>query len=248
MNASSAQLEAIWHDVECGAYRADLPVWDELASAADGPVLELGAGTGRVALELAAAGAEVVALDSSQALLDQLRDRAAERRLVIETVCLDARHLDRLEGRFAAILAPMQFIHLLGGTAGREAMLSGAAGLLSPDGTLAAAVLAADARPVAPTPGAPMLPDVLELDGWVYSSQPLEIAAVGDALEIRRLRQRVSPDGELTEESDSVHLDPLSPDRLEAEAAGAGLRARDRIGIPETDDHVGSTICVLEAG
>ena len=25
---------AIWHDVECGAYAADLPLWEELADAA----------------------------------------------------------------------------------------------------------------------------------------------------------------------------------------------------------------------
>ena len=50
----------IWHDVECGAYEADLPLWRELAS---GRVLDVGAGTGRVALDLARAGHPVTALD-----------------------------------------------------------------------------------------------------------------------------------------------------------------------------------------
>ena len=53
----------VWHDVECGRYAADLPVWRELAAAAGGPVLDVGAGTGRVALDLARHGARVVALD-----------------------------------------------------------------------------------------------------------------------------------------------------------------------------------------
>ena len=45
MSAGAASQEAIWHDVECGGYAADLAVWAELASAAaGGPVLDLGAG------------------------------------------------------------------------------------------------------------------------------------------------------------------------------------------------------------
>ncbi len=43
-----------------------------LALAGGGPVLELGVGTGRLALPLAAAGLEVWGLDSSQAMLDRL--------------------------------------------------------------------------------------------------------------------------------------------------------------------------------
>ena len=44
--------EAIWLEVECGAYAADLALWSELAREAAGPVLELGCGTGRVAVHL----------------------------------------------------------------------------------------------------------------------------------------------------------------------------------------------------
>ena len=47
---------AVWHEVECGGYAADLPVWERLADAAGGAVLELGCGTGRVALRLASRG------------------------------------------------------------------------------------------------------------------------------------------------------------------------------------------------
>ena len=31
----------VWHDVECGGYRADLPLWRELAAAEAGPVLDV---------------------------------------------------------------------------------------------------------------------------------------------------------------------------------------------------------------
>ena len=50
----------IWHDLECGGYRADLPLWRELAEHEGSPVLDVGAGTGRVALDLARRGHEVV--------------------------------------------------------------------------------------------------------------------------------------------------------------------------------------------
>ncbi len=30
---------SIWQEVEFGSYEADLPLWEELASACDGPVL-----------------------------------------------------------------------------------------------------------------------------------------------------------------------------------------------------------------
>ena len=55
--------DVLWHDIECGSYDLDLPLWRELADREGSPVLDVGAGTGRVALDLARRGHEVVALD-----------------------------------------------------------------------------------------------------------------------------------------------------------------------------------------
>jgi len=52
---SPAQRAVVWHDLECGGYRVDLQAWLELAERAGGPVLDVGAGTGRVSLALARA-------------------------------------------------------------------------------------------------------------------------------------------------------------------------------------------------
>jgi SAM-dependent methyltransferase len=237
-------IEATWHDVECGAYAADLPDWASLAREAAGPVLELGCGTGRVALALAAAGFEVTAVDTSPALLASLRSRAAAEGLEIETVIGDARELS-LERSFALVAAPMQLAHLMGGSAGRERLLRRGAEHLAAGGAFALAILADGA--LAAAPASPPLPDVLERDGYVYSSLPVEIRDLGGALEVRRLRQLVSPGGELREEIDVVRLDLLTAAQLEAEAAAAGLTARERIEVAPTADHVGSTIVVLEA-
>jgi len=103
----------IWHDVENGGYGADLPLWRELARAAAGPILDLGAGTGRVTLDLAAAGHDVTALDTDPVLLVELAGRAQARGLDVRCITGDARALDQA-GRFSLVLAPMQFLQIMG--------------------------------------------------------------------------------------------------------------------------------------
>src|SRR4249920_7709 len=115
-------LDALWHDLECGGYDEDLPLWRALAGEAGGPVLDVGAGTGRVTLDLAGAGAPVVALDAEGPLLEALAHRATG--LPVETVVGDARELALGDRRFALVLVPMQTIQLLGGPRGRAAFLS----------------------------------------------------------------------------------------------------------------------------
>jgi SAM-dependent methyltransferase len=245
MSAPSVDmLEATWHDVECGAYTADLADWTRLAREAAGPVLELGCGTGRVALALAARGCEVTAVDNSPALVAALRARARADGLEVECVLADVRELS-LGRSFALVAAPMQLVHLMGGPRGRERLLRRGTEHLAAGGVFALAVLAEDALAARPAP--PPLPDVLERDGYVYSSLPIEVRDAGAAIDVRRLRQLVSPSGELREETDSVRLDLLPAAQLEAEAGAVGLVPRERIEVSPTSDHVGSTIVVLEA-
>ena len=121
--APPVPVAVTWHDAECGGYAGDLPLWRELAEASGGPVLDLGAGSGRVALDLAERGCEVVAVDSERQLLDALGARAAERGLAIETVTADVREL-ALGRAFPLVLAPMQLLHMLGGAANRSRALA----------------------------------------------------------------------------------------------------------------------------
>ncbi len=242
---TAAGSEAIWHQVENGAYTVDLALWAGLAHEAAGPVLDLGAGTGRVSLHLARAGAEVTALDRDSELLAELQRGAEAEDLAIVIEVGDARDF-ALEQAFAAILAPMQLAHLLGGPRGRARMLARAAAHLAPGGVVAVALLSHPQLP--PAGGPPILPDVREVDGWVHSSQPIDVREVETGLELVRLRQLVSPSGELSEELSRVVLDLVDAERFEAEAAAAGLMSRERLSVEPTADHVGSTICVLEAG
>ena len=157
--------QVVWHDVECGDYRADLELWRELAAGRDGPILELGCGTGRVTLDLAAHGHEVTGLDSDPALVRALSARARERGLDVRAHVGDARSF-ALERRFALVLAPMQVIQLLGGPSGRRAALAAVRRHLRPRGLFAPAL----ADPFGGLPAAeilPPLPDMREREGWL---------------------------------------------------------------------------------
>jgi SAM-dependent methyltransferase len=232
----------IWHDVECGGYRADLPLWRDLAEASPGPVLELGAGTGRVALDLAARGYEVTALDSDPALLEELGRRAGMLEVDVRLVRADARSLAPFAA-FGLVLAPMQLVQIIGGRSARAELLGGVAALLCPGGRFAAA-LADLAEALASGHAAPPVPDVAEREGWVYSSLPLDVRHDAGGVAVERLRQTVSPSGELTDERHTQLLDQVTPDTLEAEARAHGMQAEGRLTIGETAEHVGSTVVV----
>ena len=240
----SSEPEVIWHDVECGGYAADLAAWRGLAEEAAGPILEFGCGTGRVCLDLARAGHDVTGVDRSPALVAELRRRAAAAKLDLAAEVADVRRLE-LARDFSLVLAPMQLAHLFG-AGGRESMLHGAATHLRAGGRVAVALLAPDALDGGAGVARP-LPDVREVDGWVYSSQPLDVRATVDGIEVRRLRQTVSPAGALTEDIDVTRLVVLGVDELESEARAAGLALSETMAVEETSDHVGSQIAILEA-
>jgi SAM-dependent methyltransferase len=233
----------IWHDVECGAYDGDLALWRELAGEADGPILDLGCGTGRVALDLARHGHPIHGLDLDPELIAAFNARAAEADLPTTATTGDAREFD-LEEKFAIVLAPMQLIQVLAGAEERRALLRCAREHLSPGGSVAVAIV--DGFPDELTEEAlPHLPDVREVDGWIYSSLPLDAALDGGSIVVRRLRQTVSPAGELSDELDEIPLQLVGADTIEAEARDAGLEPVGRREIAPTDSHVGSVVVLL---
>lgn len=234
----------IWHDVECGSYAEDLGLWRALAAEAAGPVLDVGAGTGRVALDLAGQGIDVTALDSDPALLAALAERAAAASLTVPTVAADAREFAIPGARFALVAVPMQTIQLLGGPDGRAAFLRAARAHLADDGRIAVALADALDAFEAELDGLPE-PDVATVDGITYTSLPLAVVDEGDHAAIHRLRQR--SDG-APEEHDVIRLARVSPADLAEEAAPLGLIAEEARRIPATDVYVGSTVVILRAG
>ena len=209
---SAAEAAVIWHDVENGGYDADLQLWRELATRVGGRILDLGAGTGRVALDLAAAGHDVTALDADAVLLDELTRRARERGLEVARLHSDARSIGSI-GSYSLVIAPMQFLQIMGGPAGRAKLLASVAGCLAPGGTFATAIADLD-EAVAAEDASPPVPDVGQSGDWIYSSLPLDVRPEPGGVAVEWLRQVVSPAGTLTEERHTQMLDSL--DRLEA--------------------------------
>jgi SAM-dependent methyltransferase len=233
--------DVIWHDVECGAYDLDLPLWRELADREGSPVLDVGAGTGRVTLDLARRGHEVVALDRDPALLAALRARAGD--LPVTTATADAREID-LGRRFPLVIAPMQTLQLLGGREGRARFLARIREHLAPGGLLAAAL--ADALDTFDEEhDQPPVPDMIDVDGVVYASRPVAVRDLGDRAAIDRVREIVARDGTRTVSEDVIELDRVDADELTDEAEAFGLRAEAPRRVPQTLEYVGSTVAML---
>jgi SAM-dependent methyltransferase len=231
--------DVIWHDVECGRYAADLPLWHELAKEAPEGVLDVGAGTGRVALQLAEAGHQVTALDLDPALLASLRERAADAKVEIATLTADANDFT-LPRPVGLVAVPMQTIQLLPDRAG---FFAAAKRAVVPGGRVAVAI----ATELEPYDGAPPLPtpDLGEVGGWTYLSQPIAIRVHEDHVLIERIRQMLGPDGERETFDDVIRLQIVTPGGLAEEAAEHGLEAEELRHIPETPEHVASQVVVF---
>ena len=88
--------------------RRDVAFWQRLAAAQDGPVLELGCGTGRIAIPVARAGVRIVGIDRSDEMLARARARIKRTRLGgrLSLVRGDIRALPfRSRVKFSAVLA-----------------------------------------------------------------------------------------------------------------------------------------------
>jgi len=252
---AEALARVIWHDLECGGYRADLPLWRELAVRCGDPVLDIGAGSGRVALDLARSGHRVTALDLDAALLGALAQRGAG--LAVETAHADARSFALERRDFALCLAPMQTIHLLGGPDGRLAFLRRAREHVRPGGVIACAILGElepfDCSAGGDGPAA----ERAHVGGRLYLSRATRVSELPGEVVIERERRVLRDDpppprpahgGESEApppERDIVVLDRLSAATLEHEAAAAGLRVLPRGEVPTTSDYVGSVVVML---
>jgi SAM-dependent methyltransferase len=242
MSAATFSPLVVWHDVECGRYTADLPLWRELAAAERGPVLDVGAGTGRVALALARAGHSVTALDREPELLDALRARAAG--VSVDTVVADAAGFT-LPRRFGLVIVPMQTIQLL---PERRGFLGSAHRALERGGLLAVAITAALEGFAELDDDLLPQPDVGAVEGWRFASQPTAVRALPAATRIERLRRCFAPDGSVVSEvDDAIELAHVDVQRLEAEGRAAGFVPEPARHVAATAEHVGAEVVLLRA-
>lgn len=89
---------------------ADIPFYFDYAKKQNGEILELGCGTGRVALQLAAKGFAVTGLDLSQQMLEVFGEKLAKQRSLAEKITLVHSNMANfgLDKKFGMIIAPFR--------------------------------------------------------------------------------------------------------------------------------------------
>jgi len=143
-----------WYDAWADRYErwstgsggADVPFYVGLAAEADGPLVELAVGTGRVAIPVArATGRRVVGVDSSRAMLEQARAHAQEEGVELDLREGDVRELE-LDEPAALIYCPGRSLLHLPTWADRRRCFERVAASLRPGGRFAWNAFAFDHR------------------------------------------------------------------------------------------------------
>jgi SAM-dependent methyltransferase len=248
-----------WHELECGGYEADLALWRKLAGPRPQRVLEVGAGAGRVSLDLARAGHVVTALDHDRALLSAIERRRGE--AAVQTAHSDARSFSLRGPKFGLCVVPMHTIQLLRDSEERGAFLRCARQHLRRGGLLACAILTAvepfDCRDGGLGPEA----DSANANGLLYISRPVRVEVCHEKIVIERERRilRLPKDSgggravyekqmvELVRERNQALLAQLGCAQLEREGQACGFRVEPASAIGRTDEHVGSAVVMLRA-
>lgn len=111
----------------------DVAFYVELAKESGGPVLELGVGTGRIAIPTAAAGIEVVGIDTSPGMLEVAREAAELAGVGIDLRVGDLRK-PGVRGRFPLVTSPFRAMLHMETDADRREALRAARKLVAPGG------------------------------------------------------------------------------------------------------------------
>jgi SAM-dependent methyltransferase len=158
----------------------DVAFYVEEAVRSGGPVLELGVGTGRIAVPVAAAGIEVVGVDTSAGMLEVARERAE-----LAGVELDLRRGDMrdppVDGAFPLVAIPFRSLLHMETDADRREALRAVARHLAPAGRLIFDVFTPGAEDIADTHGRWLErePGIWERADWNEGSRTLILRVRG---------------------------------------------------------------------
>jgi ubiquinone/menaquinone biosynthesis C-methylase UbiE len=240
-------------------YDLDVPLEDPaidwfrgLARMTGGPILELGVGSGRVAVPIAKDGHEIVGIDRSAAMLKRAEQQARRSRVTVRLVEADMRSFS-LDRAFALITIPANTFLMLSAE-DRWACLARCREHLTPTGRLAVDVFQPDPNTIAGLDGAVredwrrIDPDTKRtvvkfsstrgnVDGvtlhWWFDEE-LEDGAVRRIAREARMSYLYRREGELLFSAAGFELDSLHGDYTGAEVTAASpkllfvLRRRER--------------------
>jgi len=210
----------------------DVAFYRTLAEEADGAVLEIGCGTGRLTIPMARTGAAVWGVDSSAAMLARLAERLDREpdgvRGRITTVHGDAVGLEMgawRPGGFALVVLPFNLLMLQPGAGTAERLLAAAAAALAPGGRLALDVM----NPLMLSAGAERsgIPSPPLIDPWTGASY-LKITLAGPVDEDGEQRvhgwyEALGTDGRIDRTDFAFRWRMIPRPRLESLLAAAGL-------------------------
>ncbi len=203
--------------------------------AGGGPVLELGVGTGRLAVPLAAAGLDVHGVDTSAAMLDRLRrnDPTGSVRAVAGDMVDDLP-----SGPFAVVLVAYNTLFNLRSAQRQQACFAAVAERLTPQGAFVVEAF---------------VPERAEATRSAVSVRSLDARSVVLSVSVDHPQEQTA-EGQFIEisEGGGVRMRPWSirwstPLELDAMAAAVGLRLRERWGSFDTeryDDDSGRHVSV----
>jgi SAM-dependent methyltransferase len=173
----------------------DVAFYLEEARRSGGPVVELGVGTGRIAVPLGADGIRVIGVDSSRAMLEVCARRAALAGVTLDLRVGDLREPPVTE-RVPLVICPFRSLLHMHTDEDRLGVLGAAYDLLLPGGRFVFDVFTPDADDIAQTQGRWLErePGIFEHAVWDESARTLTLTVRGDERETTMALAWLSPD------------------------------------------------------
>jgi SAM-dependent methyltransferase len=172
----------------------DVAFYLEEARRSGGPVVELGVGTGRIAVPLGADGIRVIGVDSSRAMLEVCARRAALAGITLDLRVGDLREPPVTE-RVPLVICPFRSLLHMHTDEDRLGVLGAAYDLLLPGGRFVFDVFTPDADDMAQTQGRWLErePGIFEHAVWDESARTLTLTVRGDERETTMALAWLSP-------------------------------------------------------
>ena len=173
----------------------DVAFYLEEARRSGGPVVELGVGTGRIAVPLGADGIRVIGVDSSRAMLEVCARRAALAGVTLDLRVGDLREPPVTE-RVPLVICPFRSLLHMHTDDDRLGVLGAAYDLLLPGGRFVFDVFTPDADDIAQTQGRWLErePGIFEHAVWDESARTLTLTVRGEERETTMALAWLSPD------------------------------------------------------
>jgi SAM-dependent methyltransferase len=162
----------------------DVGFYVDEARRSGGPVVELGVGTGRIAIPIALAGFEVIGVDTSRGMLEVARERAELAGASVDLRFGDLRD-PPVDGTFPLVLCPFRSLLHMQTDRDRRGALRAVRGLLEPGGRFVFDVFVPGAEDIAETHGRWLErePGIYERAEWDDVHRTLILGVRGEGME-----------------------------------------------------------------